>query len=162
MGIWALFLTIITIFEMTKTNLLKNAHIKFVSSSPESDEKTIIASSSLIINLSITLVFILLILLFSSEMNSWAHIGIELGHMLMWYIPGLMFMMFFSHLEAIQQSHLDFKGVFAGYFVRQVLFFGFIITHKILSIPFTLTHLVMYQTISIFVGAATMFFFTRP
>src|SRR6266404_3543077 len=35
MGTWALFLVITSIFEITKSGLLKNAHIRFVSTSGE-------------------------------------------------------------------------------------------------------------------------------
>jgi O-antigen/teichoic acid export membrane protein len=31
MGTWALFLTVTSVFEVTKSGLLKNAHIKYVS-----------------------------------------------------------------------------------------------------------------------------------
>ncbi len=161
MGVWTLFLTLTAIFEMTKTNLLKNAHIKYVSGSLEGTEKAVIASSSLVINATISLLFILLIIAFSGALGHWLGTGVELAHMLQWFIPGLVLMIFFSHLEAIQQSHLDFKGVFAGYFVRQVLFFGFILFHKIFHIPFSLTGLVLYQSITIFFGTLTMYYFSR-
>jgi hypothetical protein len=42
MGVWAFFLVVTTLFESTKSNLLKNAHIKFVGNSNR--EKTAIAS----------------------------------------------------------------------------------------------------------------------
>ena len=51
MGAWALFLAITTVFETTKTSLLKNAHIRYVSTTDAEKEKTTIASSSLLINI---------------------------------------------------------------------------------------------------------------
>src|SRR5882724_252976 len=66
MGIWALFLTITGIFEATKSALLKNAHIKYVSSSDDVNEQTEVASSSFLINASISVVFVLLIIFFSN------------------------------------------------------------------------------------------------
>ncbi|GGB16529.1 flippase [Puia dinghuensis] len=153
MGTWSLFLAITTIFETTKSGLLKNAHIRYVSTSNITDEKTVIASSSLLINASISIVFILLIVFFSGNLSNWLHTGAELGTTLKWFIPGLVCMVFFSHMEAIQQSHLDFKGVFAGYFVRQVLFFALILGTALLHIPFSLPWLALYQSASIAVGA---------
>jgi lipopolysaccharide exporter len=70
-------------------------------------------------------------------------------------------MVFFSHLEAIQQSHLDFKGIFAGYFIRQVFFFLIILTYKIVHIPLSLTSLVMYQSLSIVFGSITLYAFSK-
>ena len=161
MGVWALFLVITGIFEVTKSYIFKYAHIKFVSASSDRNEKAEIASSSLLINGSITFILILFILLFSVNLSSWLNAGRELGTMLIWFIPGLVMTIFFSHLEAMQQSHLDFKGVFAGYFARQVLFFLFIIVHVSFNIPFSLDMLALYQSISILAGTAVLYFFTR-
>jgi lipopolysaccharide exporter len=161
MGTWGIFLTITGIFEATKSNLLKNAHIKYVSSSADQREQTVIASSSFLINASITLFFVLLVIFFSDWLSVWFHTGEELGEMLRWFIPGMLFMIFFAHLEAVQQSNLDFKGGFAGYFVRQVLFFGVILTHKLLHKPISLAYLSMYQSVTIGVGTIVLYLFTR-
>jgi len=161
MGAWALFLAITTVFETTKTSLLKNAHIRYVSTTDEEGEKTTIASSSLLINASISIIFILLIAFFSGVLSSWLHAGPDLAVTLKWFIPGLVCMIFFSHMEAIQQSHLDFKGVFAGYFVRQVLFFTLILGTWLLHIPFSLPWLAIYQSISIAVGTLVITGFSR-
>jgi lipopolysaccharide exporter len=161
MGTWALFLTVTGIFELTKSNLLKNAHIKYVSGSNDPEERTVIASSSFLINLFITVFFILLILFFSDWLSEWLTKGLELSAMLKWFIPGLVAMIFFSHFDATQQSHLDFKGVFAGYFMRQITFFIIVLTYKILHIPLSLTSLALYQSLSIVIGTAILFLFSR-
>src|SRR5450432_810282 len=161
MGVWALFLVVTSIFETTKGGLLKNAHIRYVSSSGDTQEKSTIASASLLINSSITALFILLICLFSNAASTWLHTGTELAGMLKWFIPGLVGMVLFSHLEAIQQSHLDFKGVFAGYFVRQLSFFLVILFHALFKIPFSLNRLAIYQSICIFLGTIVIYFYSR-
>jgi len=161
MGAWALFLAITTVFETTKTSLLKNAHIRYVSTTDEEGEKTTIASSSLLINASISIIFIILIAFFSGVLSSWLHAGPDLATSLKWFIPGLVCMIFFSHMEAIQQSHLDFKGVFAGYFVRQILFFALIFGTWILHIRFSVPWLAVYQSISIAVGTLVITAFSR-
>lgn len=161
MGTWALFLTIITLFEATKSGLLKNAHIMYVSSSDDEHEKSIIASSSFIINLCISIFFIVLIIFFSDWLSIKLHSGIDLAVMLKWFIPGLICMIFFSHFEAIQQSFLDFKGVFAGYMVRQVVFFVLIIIHLFLHTAFTLKDLAIYQSLSVFLGTITIYLYTK-
>lgn len=161
MGTWALFLTVTAIFEMTKTNLLKNAHIRYVSSQPDEKQKVIVASSSFLINSLITAVFICLIFLFADSVSQFLHAGKDLALMLKWFVPGLAFMVLFSHLEAVQQSFLDFKGCFAGYFTRQLLFLSFILGHFLLKIPFSLAHLALYQSISIMVGTIFIYAHTR-
>src|ERR1700753_2995924 len=160
-GIFAIFLTTITIFEATKSGLLKNAHIKFVSSDTESIEKTSIASSSLVINILINIFFVIVILFFSTALSDLLHTGPELVTMLKWYIPGLLCMALFSHFEAVQQSHFDFKGNFFGYFVRQGAFVAIMGFHYIAHIPFSLAHLAIYQSISIFLGTFVIYLFSR-
>ena len=161
MGTWALFLIIVTIFETTKGALLKGAHIKYMSSNNDDNEKTMIASSSLVINGSISFVFIVFLFLFSNSLGIWFHTGPELYYMLISYIPGLVAMVFFSHLEATQQAHFDFKGVFAGYFSRQVIFFLCIGVHDFLKIPVSLAQVAFYQGISIVLGTLIMYIYTR-
>jgi lipopolysaccharide exporter len=161
MGAWGLFLAITTIFEQTKVGLLKNAHIRYVSSSNEHSEKSAIASSSFLINASIAGLFILLIVLFSDWASARLHTGMELARMLKWFIPGLMCMVFFSHLEAIQQSFLDFKGVFAGYFVRQVVFFLCIAGCLVWHIHYSLIDVVLFQSLGFLVGTLVIFYYSR-
>lgn len=103
MGTWALFLTVTSVFEATKSGLLKNAHIKYVSGSDDLNEKISVASSSFLINVLITFVFIVFLIFFSGWMSSILNAGEELSATLYWFIPGLIFMVFFSHFEAIQQ-----------------------------------------------------------
>jgi O-antigen/teichoic acid export membrane protein len=161
MGTWALFLIVTTVFETTKSALLKNAHIKYMSTSSDVREKREIASVSFVINSGISILFILAILLFSGQLGVLLNTGPDLMRMLIWFIPGLICMVIFSHLEATQQSHLDFKGVFAGYFVRQVVFFLAILAHTIAKVPFTLEELAMYQSISLVLGTFVIYLYTR-
>ena len=84
----------------------------------------------------------------------------ELPVMLKYYIPGILSMIVFSHMEAVQQSFLDFKGPFAGYFVRQLAFFSIIAYHAITKTPFTLQHLAIYQSICITLGAVVLYMST--
>jgi lipopolysaccharide exporter len=159
MGVWAFFLVVTTLFESTKSNLLKNAHIKFVGNSNR--EKTAIASSSLLVNATISLLFICFLFLFSGYLSNWLHTGKELEDMLRWFTPGMIALVYFSHFEAVAQSHLDFKSVFAGYFARQVLFFALVVGHQLLKIPFSLVHLAIYQSVSIVLGAIVLFLFGK-
>jgi lipopolysaccharide exporter len=161
MGEWALFLTITGIFEQTKSSLLKNAHIRYVSNTKDKEEHIRVASASFLMNMAITVLFILAILIFSTWLGRWFHAGRELGIMLRWFIPGMIFMAFFGHLEAVQQSFMDFKGGFAGYLVRQVCFFGVILGYKLSGHMLSLTMLSVYQSIAIGLGTMVLFLYTR-
>ena len=160
-GTWALFLAVTSVFETTKGGLLKNAHIKYVSSDSNTENKISIASSSLLINALISIVFIAFLIFFSGWMGVKLHAGIELSNTLLWFIPGLFFMIFFSHFEAIQQSFLDFRGVLAGYLTRQLFFFLCLVVHFILKKPFTLQELALYYSIAVFLGTISLYIYTR-
>jgi lipopolysaccharide exporter len=159
MGLWAFFLVVTSLFETTKSYLLKNAHIKFVGNN--NSEKGSIASSSIIINATITSLFIGFLFLFSGQLSFWLGAGNELDQMLKWYIPAMIFLVFFSHFEAVSQSHLDFKGVFAGYFVRQILFFTIVLIYAVFKIPFSLIQLVIFQSICTVIGTLVIFLFSK-
>jgi len=161
MGTWALFLTITGIFETTKSNLLKNAHIRYVSGSDSTEEHIAVASSSFLINAAITLLFVLLVIFFAGWISRWFKTGAELAGMLRWFIPGMLFMVIFAHLEAVQQSFLDFKGGFAGYAVRQLSFFTIIFFYWITKRPLSLADLSMYQSITIGLGTIILYIYTR-
>ncbi|MFT4153337.1 flippase [Parafilimonas sp.] len=161
MGIWALFLTVTTVFEASKSGLLKNAHVRYVSSSNIDSEKIEVASSSFIINLVISIIFIAFIWVGSEWLSTELNAGLALSSMLLWFIPGIVCMIFFSHLEAVQQSYLDFKGVSAGYLVRQVIFFILIAANLFFKANFSLNMLALYQSVSILAGTITLYAFTK-
>lgn len=161
MGTWALFLVVTTMFELAKSSLLKNAHIKFVCAEVDKNEKAVIASSSFIINTAINILFIGIIIIAGDDFSRLLKAGTDLYKMLVYFIPGMIAMVFFSHLEAIQQSHFDFKGVFAGYLVRQVSFFIYLIICVIFRIPLLLSDLVIAQTASIILGSIILYIYSR-
>ncbi len=161
MGAWALFLTITTLFENTKTGLLKNAHIKFASGSTDVKEKYEIASSSLLVNLAISVLFILLILLFGNGLAGVLNAGKDMVSLLTWFIPGLIAMIFFSHFEAVQQSHFDFKGVFAGGLARQLSFFLCLIVHFLFDLPVSMFLLGLYQSCCVLIGTFVLYLYSK-
>lgn len=161
MGTWALFLVITTTYEMSKNALLKNAHIKFMSSSGDEQLKKKIASSSFFINSVLALVFIVFILLFARSFSNWLNAGKELSHILYLYIPGIISLIFFTHYEAVQQSYFDFKGQFYGQAVKQVVFFILVVLFYLKGIQFDLGLLTIFYCISIVLGTITLYLFSR-
>lgn len=161
MGVWALFLAVTSIYEITKSGLVVNAHIRFINQTKDPEEQSNIAASSFLINLGLAILFIIFIIFFAPWLSRWLNAGDQLYIILIWFIPGLLVMAVFSHFEAILQSHLDFKGVFAGHIVRQVLFFGIIGTCTLAGYSFSLMDLAIFQGISLFLGTAVFFIYCR-
>jgi lipopolysaccharide exporter len=161
LGAWALFLVITGFFELSKTSLLKNAHIKFVSGNTDTKTHIQVASSSFLINSAITVLFIFFLLFFSFWLANVLHTGPDLQYALLWFIPGLIAMVFYAHLEAVQQSFLDFKGVFAGQFIRQLLFLLLLLFFYFQKKPVQVHELAFYQSLSILAGALVLFLYTK-
>jgi len=65
MSYWSIYLLIISLFESIKTNLIKNAFIKYYIQSKTDNERLEVSSSAFMVNLALSIVFVLFILLFS-------------------------------------------------------------------------------------------------
>lgn len=156
-GIWALFMIIITTFELSKSSLLKAAHIRLVASSIQIEHKRKISWSSLLINGCVSLLFIIVLVLFSKFISKWLNSGEELANILLFYIPGIIIMVFYTHYEAVLNSYLDFKGLFYGNFIKQLGFTIPIFYHVVIKTPLTLTSMVMYFMLSLALGALMLF-----
>src|SRR6188768_290537 len=63
-GVWALFLVLTNIVEVSKLGFLKNAHIKLIHSSDEADKPTI-NSTSFVLNIGLSVAAAILICVFA-------------------------------------------------------------------------------------------------
>lgn len=160
LGIWSIFLFVVAAFEMSKSSLLKNAHIRLILTSKEKD-KHIIAGSSMLVNIAFTVLFISFIILFSPYLSHWLNADNQFAAMMKVYIPGLVTMIYFSHYEAVQQSNYNFKNGFTANLIRQFIFFMLILFHFINKIDFDLITLVWYYSIGNFVGTLVFYFISR-
>ncbi len=160
LGIWSIFLFVVAAFEMSKGSLLKNAHIRLILTSKNKNH-SIIAGSSIFVNVIFTILFIALIVLFSPNLSSWLNAGKQLSTMLMLYIPGLISMIYFAHYEAVQQSNNNFKNGFTANLIRQLLFFIFLLVHFIRGNNLELITLVYYYTLGNFIGTFVFFIVSR-
>lgn len=159
LGIWSLFLIIVTTLELSKSSLLKNAHIRFINSSNQSNSEAI-AWTSLFINLTSTFIFSVLIFFLSGYLSKWLNTENDLSVLLLYYIPGLFCMVFYSHYEAVQLSFLNFKGVFIGSLIKQSIFFSFLFYLHLTNGSFDLKSIVVYFTIANFIATAFMFMYS--
>ncbi len=160
LGIWSIFLFVVAAFEMSKGSLLKNAHIRLILTSKNKNH-SIIAGSSILVNIIFTIFFISLILFFSPNFSKWLNAGNQLSSMLIVYIPGLISMIYFAHYEAVQQSNNNFKNGFTANLIRQLLFFLLLLVHFLKGNSIELITLVYYYTIGNFIGTLIFLILSR-
>ena len=160
LGIWSIFLFVVAAFEMSKGSLLKNTHIRLILIS-KNENHSIIAGSSIFVNIIFTILFIAIILLFSPNLSNWLNTGKQLSTMLMLYIPGLISMIYFAHYEAVQQSNNNFKNGFTANLIRQLLFFILLLVHFINGKNLELFTIVYYYTLGNFIGTLLFFILSR-
>ncbi|WP_276349125.1 flippase [Daejeonella sp. JGW-45] len=157
-GVWALFMSTVTILEFMRGGLIQNALIKYLSfETPE--EHSRIISSSLIINGALTAVCIALNFGMASLLTQlWqAPELLQIFHLysLVFVISG-----FLTVFNSIEQANLEFKGVFAGAFARQGIFFLYILVCFGLGKEIILTNLVYAQFASFFISAIIAYLYS--
>jgi lipopolysaccharide exporter len=149
-GTWALFLTIVTIIEMSRNGLIQNALIKLVHSH-EPDDYDKIISATWILNAAYT-VLIFLLLIFASIFIGDLFKAPEIKAMFLYYGITMFLLIPLSQFNYIQQSKFSFSGIFWGTFVRYGAFFISNLVIHLFSIGITLSSLVLIQAFCTFLG----------
>ena len=158
MGVWSLFLTIAGLVEVIRHGLIKNAVIKYLNSSEESEHPEIL-SSALILNIFITTVIgIVLAILVHPVANVLK--APDLVHIIYIFSFGMLALIPFSHFEWVQNANSEFKGVFYAYFARQIFTLAFILILVYYN-KVSLTLLTVMYSIGLFIGAFVSWFFAR-
>ncbi|WP_315813969.1 hypothetical protein [Paraflavitalea speifideaquila] len=157
-----MYLTILALFETIKQGLLRNPTIKFLGLSEFANKKKEVQSSSLVINISCSL---LVILLFTIGGAWLSHIlkMTDLVPMLTWSVVFVVLLIPYNHYEVLLQAHYQFSRIFWAYFVRQGIFFiGVILLSFVFSGYLTLINLVLLQIVALLAGVAILFRATAP
>ncbi len=161
LGLWVIFYTITSFIEVGRSGLLQNALVKYLTNASD-EEYPILNTASATINIGITIIFILLILLLAYPTGYyWFKEAIPLTNMLLFYCFTAVFMIPFHQFNFIQMANMDFKGIFWANFVKQGLFFFFILFVVLLSLEISLLTLVFVQAGTAFVGALINYFFSK-
>ena len=161
MGVWALFLGIITLIETIKQGLLRNPMIKFLSEPEYVNNRNKIQSASLITNILFSLLTILLIFFGGHLFVKWLNTPqlyplVQLGTLL------ILLLIPFNHFEVLLQAHFKFRHIFFGYFCRQGVFLACVIILLIYHKPFlTLINLVKLQILALACGTVVLLYFAR-
>lgn len=162
MAVWALYLTILTLFETVKQGMLRNPTIKFLGMTEYASKRREVQSSALAINIGFSLIIIMLIVFFSGLFSSFLK-SPALTPLLWWSIMMVLLLIPFNHYEVLLQAHYQFKKIFVAYIVRQGIFFtGVVLLFFFFRDHFVLINLVWLQIAALAAGAIILFIATSP
>ncbi len=149
---WALYLTILTLFETIKQGLLRNPTIKFLGLQQYSQQTKAVQSAALSLNIVCSLLAILLFTIGASLIGNFLQ-SADIIPMLYYSVLFILILIPYNHFEILLQAKFQFSKIFWAYFARQGIFFGGIaIIYFIFPPLFTLINLVYLQIISLFTG----------
>ncbi len=158
-GVWALYMSTVTILEFMRGGLIQNALIKYLAFEKK-DEHSKIISASFSISAILTAICIgvnLLMARFLAQIWNAPELS-EIFHLYSWVFIVSGFLTMFNSIE---QANLEFKGVFVGAFVRQGIFFLYIFYCYFFARDILLTNLVYAQFVSFLMSAIVSYFFSR-
>ena len=161
MGVWALFMGVITLIETIKLGLLRNSTIKFLGEPEYADQKNKIQTSSLLTNIAFSLIVILLIIFAGKTIARLMHTP-QLYELCLWGILIVIILIPSSHCEVLMQANFRFREIFYVYVVKQAVFLvGIIIMLLFFRKYLSLVNLVYWQILSALCGAILLYFYAR-
>ncbi len=160
MGVWVLFLTIVSFIEVSRVGLLQNALIKFLTVS-EGEEVGQISSASLFLNILLSVLSSLVLVLLAVPLAQLWEAPL-LAQMLPLHVMTTLGLVFFYHANFVQQANFDFRGIFWSNFFRKGLLFFYILIFFWLNWKIELTNLVWVQIFTALVASGVSFVFGRP
>lgn len=162
MNYWSLFTITTTTIELTKSGLLRNAMIKYLHASEFSNDKSIVQSSSLIINIGFTIITVLLLLTGSGWLAHFLKAP-PLQHLFYWSCILFVATIPFNHYEIVLQSNFRFKINFYAYMIRQGLFFLYMLLGVIFFPSYiTFNNLLLVQILGVMAANIYMYAMAKP
>lgn len=156
-GVWAMYVTILALFEAIKQGLLRNPTIKFLGLTEYADKKKEVQSSSLVINVVCSLLAILLFTVGGAWLSHLVKMP-DLIPMLAWSALFVLLLIPYNHYEVLLQAHYQFPKIFWAYFVRQGIFFvGVILLSFVFPEHLSLVNLVLLQIGALLAGVLILF-----
>lgn len=160
-GVWAIFLIISAIVEVVRIGLIQNALIKAITSNEDEKVQARIGTASFTLNLGFALIVTLVLFAIARLQYYWFG-EILLENLLHMYIFTNLFLVPFFHFTFLAQAKFDFRTIFISNFVRQLVFFVFVLL--IYLSPewnFRILHLAGMQAIGALLGSATAYIMGR-
>jgi lipopolysaccharide exporter len=153
MGLWALFTTIISMVEMVKIGLLRNATIKFIHQPGYNENKNEIQMASLMINIMFTILIIILIILLGKLLANVLNTP-RLYYLLLLSIPLFILLIPYNHCEIVQQAYMKYPPIFKATMIRQGLYFaGVVLLFFFFKKQFSLINLIIIQIIALILAS---------
>lgn len=154
-GLWIQFLILVALIEVSRTGLIQNALIRYLSTSEEK-ERSKINTASIFINICLTSLTILLLLLlakpavnyFYTEPDFTVTVKNELIQMLYYYGITTIVIMPFLQFNYILQANLDFKGFFWASFTYKGTLFIYILYQYVNNIPIDIFQMSLFLIFS--------------
>ena len=160
-GIWVLFLTVCSFIEVARNGLVQNGLIKFLNETDEPAYRKAVNTASLALNILLTGISSIMLLAFASALSQlWS--APELQFMFYLYIGTTVALVPFSQANFLQQANFDFKGIFWSNFIRQGLFFAYILLGFVGYFQLTLIGLAAFQIMAAVAGTMAGLFFALP
>jgi len=156
-GVWSIFLVVSTLFEMTKSSLLKTAHIQFAASNNDDAEHLAISWSSLTLNILLTIIYWTGLYIFANPIGVLLKSGSDFATTISWYIPGMIGMIFFAHYDATRRAKMNFKNGLYGYLTKYAYFFLAIGIYFIQGHKIHLNEVVLHYGLGSLAAALVMF-----
>ncbi|MDX1937119.1 MAG: oligosaccharide flippase family protein, partial [Flavihumibacter sp.] len=161
-GVYAILQVVIVTIEMIKLGLLRNATVKLLQNAEMADRKTEVLSVALFINITVSVFAILFILFGGGWLSTIMNIP-DLKFLLLISIPLVVLQIPTNHFEIIQQASLQFKATFQSYFLRQSLFFLFVVLVLLIDKTWMTVERIQYGLILIMILTNFLFYLqTKP
>lgn len=142
-GEWALFITVTALVEVARNGLIQNALIKYLAAT-DNTQHSRINTASLVLNLLLTALSIVSLWVLAPVFSHlWT--AKQLTPLFQVYSLTTLMLVPFSQSLFLQQSNLDFKAIFWSNFVRQGIFFAYVVLCFALHRPITLFNLAIWQ-----------------
>lgn len=162
-GSWALFLAVISFLEVGRNGLIQNALVRFMAAcgKGEKEEYAKISTASLFINICLTLFSMLLLVICAKPLS------------VLWNAPDLMVMfpiyavttallLPFFHFSCVQQANFSFVGIFWSNFVKQGLFFLYVLFAYSMGFGLALIDLCLVQIGTAILAGISSYLYARP
>jgi len=159
LGAWALFVSVTALIEVARGGLIQNAQIKYCASASKEDYPKIL-TASLSLNVIVTLFSIIVLAGLAHFMSVLWH-SPQLEGMFYLYSITTFILILYYQFNFIQQSNLDFRGIFYSNLVRQGVLFLFIFFAWMYNHEIKLYELVWMMSLGAFLGTVLSYFFVK-
>jgi lipopolysaccharide exporter len=158
-GVWALYITLFSLFEAVKQGLLRNVTIKFLAQKEYKNKSEAVQSSSIFINTIFSLIIISILFSLDDQIAAWLKAP-ALQTLLIASSANILLLIPFNHCEILLQSTFRFDTLFRAAFIRQGFFFaGLIFLYFFLADHFTLINVLLIQIFALV--AALIYIYTQ-